>query len=261
MSELMRVLPSGAVQIRMGHFQQGERSLFIEYTTIDDEMATRRNDAHGTFEIHITLDVDDPDLDTVQRFEACCAARTLKAILVGVWYRRRGYHRLLQSGRYVVGTFAEAVAARDADAEHFAKAGFGIRRCKIEAVASTLSDPDAFVDGTVGYYETHVVVALKEPFTNIDDGKFCSTDELLRLSAVADEMVYVAGQRRFVPLSFNLRKRECFVTVRTYGTDRVVNDARVGTCVATLRDAGFELVKTIREFVCFDSNIDVDSEQ
>lgn len=87
-------------------------------------------------------------------------------------------------------------------------------------------------------------------------------DELLRVRELNMWCNQNLRERRcYVPLSFNLKHSEqCFITLRCYDSSRQETLAYEQTCREKIEQAGFEIIKCIREVTIEDDNAAVDSE-
>src|SRR5581483_3983646 len=145
----------------------------------------------------------------------------------------------------------------------------------IEALASTIQDTNMFIntqaagDLRSGYYETHIVFSLTEPYLTdpihpfSEDSRLVITSELKQLSRYNDTLY--EHKLYWVPLSFNLKKAElaqCFLTLRHYSDnfDNVRSDEQKVFSDIQKQIPTLSLVKVIREFVCMDDNPYVDAE-
>ena len=225
------------------------------------------------FELHITVDIN--NTARLETFIKHCSEHRLKPILVGVIYSK-GFERFVQTSRYVTGTYDGAYQKLMLDADTLSSSGFQIKRRKIEAVVSTLDNLQDYVKPvnvekalSQGYYETHIVLSLTEPYLTqtvnsfTDESQLINTSELQKIGDYNTRWYH--GKPYWVPLSFNLKKADlsqCFITLRHYSDSferrdsdeqQVINDITTG--IPTVK-----FLKVIREFVCFDDNPSVDAE-
>lgn len=224
------------------------------------------------FELHITIDLlPEKSNDFINH----CSKHGLKPIFVGVSYTS-GFKRFVQTSRYISGQYPEALLKLNSDANILTISGFKIIRKKIEAIASTIDDPFEYTqlnsdDISSSYYETHIVFGLntqyltdpKQPYVS----EFKSNSELEEIEKINQEYYRnkaFGKYRFFVPLSFNLKKSEenqCFLTLRHYSNEfnKVSEDEQL-IIQKISGDLGIQHIKTIREFVIYDTNSSVDAE-
>lgn len=200
---------------------------------------------NGLFESHITVHAETPE--ALARFKSACAEIGVKCL-----------HIELDSGRNVFQPMIGATHRGDfATARHEAfeleatltRRGFAVTRVKIEAfidnegVPKTNTEARAMGGGT--YFEFHALVTLP------------SSDVPAALRSVCAAH---GGH-----LSRNAFKRDPegrtsrFVTLRVSGVGSRRADSIFGDFLNALREAGFELSKTRREFVVYDSNLELDA--
>lgn len=219
-----------------------------------------------TYELHITIDLS---ADKKDMFISSCTVNGLKPIFVGVKYSS-GFARFVQTSRYISGDLIKASGQLKKDSALLSGLGFIIIREKIEAIACTIDNPMEYVDDDLssGYYETHVVFGLSmaylsEPYT----AEFRPSVELNILDKINSDYYSdktYSNYKFYVPLSFNLKRSEenqCFLTLRHYKNafDKVEADEKM-IIAAVTAIPNVKHVKTIREFVIYDTNCKIDAE-
>lgn len=222
---------------------------------------------HTIFEIHITCDLIDPTAADEERFRQLCVSEGLKPIFVGILYEHgRGYRRLMQTSKYVTGTYEVAVDCMFFCANMVRYGGFDVLRTKIEMLAGCWDEGHAALPVTkaeAAFFETHIVVSHPDSSER--------SQKLSALQGLNRELLAEWRQTRgrHVPLSFNLRKpEECFVTLRAptalgpeARSSRESARAQEDAAIERLTTLGFPVIKSIREVTVYDSNPDVDSEE
>jgi len=208
----------------------------------------------GVFEIHVFVEPLDPPEDRVEAFRIACASGSMKALLLELDYVGKGFVGVLQSSRYIQGDVADARQAAHTDAEVLRAAGFSVIREKVEAVSTNPGVPrdssDAASSPADRYFEFHLLI----------DGKHgpLSEDDMLALRGLATEF----SQRfsRPVPLSYNaLKPAQRFLNLRARGCGVAEAMQPVDQLAAAIAARDLVVKKTIAEYICFDSNRDVDN--
>lgn len=222
-----------------------------------------------TYELHITIDLS---ADKKDMFISSCTVNGLKPIFVGVKYSS-GFARFVQTSRYISGDLIKASEQLKKDSALLSGLEFAIIREKIEAVACTVDNPMEYVgtDLSSGYYETHVVFGLSMAYLSEPTlpytAEFKSSVELSILDKINSDYysdkIY-SNYKFYVPLSFNLKRSEenqCFLTLRHYKNafDKVDADEK-SMITAITAIPNVKHVKTIREFVIYDTNCKIDAE-
>lgn len=218
---------------------------------------TNQEHVTGSFEIHVFVAPLDPPPEVVEAFRAACAAApvAMKALLLNLDYVGKGFVGVLQSSRYVQGDVGAAREAAAADAELLRRAGLSVIREKVEAVAGNDGVPRNAADalGSPGerYFEIHVLI----------DGKAraLSEQDMRSLRGLSGE--FSTRLRTPVPLSYNAMKpsqRFLNLRCRGVGLEQAMEPVHaLERAVAALGE--LEVKKVIAEYVCFDSNRDVDN--
>jgi len=210
----------------------------------------------GLFEIHVFVEPLDPPEERVTAFRAACsgAAAPMKALLLELDYVGKGFVGVLQSSRYIEGDVAAAREAARVDAEVLRAAGFTVIREKVEALSSNPGVPrdvrDAEHSPTDRYFEFHLLI----------DGKSgpLSEADMEALRGLATE--FATRFARPVPLSYNaLKPAQRFLNLRARGCGLAEAMQPVDELAAAISRKDLVVKKTIAEYICFDSNRDVDN--
>lgn len=208
----------------------------------------------GVFELHVFVEPLDPPEARVEAFRVACASGSMKALLLELDYVGKGFVGVLQSSRYIQGGVADARQAVRADAEVLRAAGFTVIREKVEALSNNPGVPrdraDAASSPADRYFEFHLLI----------DGKHgpLSEADMVALRGLSTEF-----SRRFarpVPLSYNaLKPSQRFLNLRARGCGVAEAMAPVEQLAAAIAAHDLVIKKTIAEYICFDSNRDVDN--
>lgn len=192
-----------------------------------------------SFEAHLTVEA--PDAEAVARFEALCATRGLKCVVIEL--PEGAGPRQPMTARWHRGSWEQVRREVEDDAKALRALGLRVVRVKVEALASNPGVPrDAFEaarEPAGRYFEFHVKVHL-------DAGE---PTEPLRLLAEP------FGAR----LSRNARKvhgdgrAERFVTMRVYGVGRDEAEERFEALLEALRRDGHVLSNMLREYTVLDT--------
>lgn len=198
---------------------------------------------NGLFESHITVHAETPE--ALARFQSACAEIGVKCL-----------HIELDSGGNVFQPMIGATHRGDfATARHEAfeleatltRRGFAVTRVKIEAFIENEGVPtgDAQVVGSGTYFEFHALVTLP------------SSDVPAALRSVCAAHGGHLSRNAFKGDPAGRTSR--FVTLRVSGVGSTRADSIFGDFLNALREAGFELSKIRREFVVYDSNLELDA--
>ena len=210
----------------------------------------------GLFEIHVFVEPLDPPEDRVAAFRAACtgAPASMKALLLELDYVGKGFVGVLQSSRYVEGDVARARQAARTDAAVLRAAGFTVIREKVEALASDPGVPRDASDATQSpadrYFEFHLLI----------DGPQgpLSEDDMRSLRGLSSE--FADRFSRPVPLSYNaLKPAQRFLNLRARACGLAEAMQPVDQLAVAIASKGLVVKKTIAEYICFDSNRDVDN--
>ncbi len=211
----------------------------------------------GTFELHVFVAPLDPSPEVVEAFTAACRAAPVpvKALHLRLDYIDRGFIGVLQTSRYVQGDLDHAIRSIRADAEMLRAAGLEVIREKVEALAANDGVPRSAIDAERSpadrYFEFHVLID--------GDDRALSEGDMVSLRGLSRE--FSERLRAPVPLSYNTMKpSQRFLNMRARG---VGLDAALGP-VRALEHAiaergGLRVTKLISEYICFDTNRDVDN--
>jgi len=218
-----------------------------------------KDSIRGLYELHHTIDLDNPTPDEFQRFSKICEAEKLKPIHVGILYST-GWKRLMQTSKYVPGTMSDATTELARIDKLLKDYNYQMIRKKIEMMAQSMSQKYETLPEDK-YYETHIVVKIDEGYW--DGDKFQKTKDIEMMEKLNEEcMKNILHRKLTVPLSFNLKKKnECFITVRSYGVKKVEAEKWEEHCKDLIKQKGYEIIKSIREGVELDDNWKIDSER
>jgi hypothetical protein len=208
----------------------------------------------GVFEIHVFVEPLDPPEERAVAFRTACASGSMKALLLELDYVGKGFVGVLQSSRYIEGDVAAAREAAHADAEVLRAAGFTVIREKVEAVSTNPGVPrdssEAASSPADRYFEFHLLI----------DGKHgpLSEADMLALRGLSTE--FSRQFSRPVPLSYNaLKPAQRFLNLRARGCGRAEAMQPVDQLAQAIAARDLVVKKTIAEYICFDSNRDVDN--
>ncbi len=208
----------------------------------------------GLFEIHVFVEPLDPPEERVEAFRAACAGGKMKALLLELDYVGKGFVGVLQSSRYIEGDVAAAREAARSDAELLRAAGFTVIREKVEALASDPGVPrdarDAEQSPADRYFEFHLLI----------DGQHGPLSEADMESLRGLSTEFSSRFARPVPLSYNaLKPAQRFLNLRARGCGLAEAMQPVDELAAAIARKELVVKKTIAEYICFDSNRDVDN--
>lgn len=203
----------------------------------------------GTFEIHVFVTPLDPPPEIAEKFSQTCKPH-MKGLLLELDYVNKGFVGVLQSSRYVKGTFDDAKRGTEEDAKLLADAGFEVVRKKIEAVATSDGVPKTMADAAHSpkdrYFEFHLLIDRKS-------GPIADED-VASLRTIAHAMSEKLGQP--VPLSYNaLKPAQRFLNFRARGCgldDAMVHVRELEEQIT--KTGELSVVKVISEYICADDN-------
>ena len=211
----------------------------------------------GVFEIHVFVEPLDPPPDRVEAFRVACASSSsgaMKALLLQLDYVGKGFVGVLQSSRYIQGDVAAAREAASTDASVLRAAGFTVIREKVEALASNPGVPRDLAEAASSpadrYFEFHLLI----------DGKHgpLSEHDMLALRGLSTEFAQRCS--RPVPFSYNaLKPSQRFLNLRARGCGSAEAMQPVEQLAVAIAARELVVKKTIAEYICFDSNRDVDN--
>lgn len=198
---------------------------------------------NGLFESHITVHAETPE--ALARFKSACAEIGVKCLHIELDSGAHAFQPMI--GATHRGDFATARGEAFELEATLTRRGFAVTRVKIEAFIENAGvptgDAEAMESGT--YFEFHALVTL--PSSDIP-------------AALRSVCAAHGGH-----LSRNAFKRDPegrtsrFVTLRVSGVGSTRADSIFGDFLNALREAGFELSKIRREFVVYDSNLELDA--
>jgi hypothetical protein len=235
--------------------------------TSPPNLISTNEDVEALHEIHIFLMPLNPSDEDVSRYEKAVdewnlahpdAKKPMKACLLALEFEDAGWIKVMQSSRYVLSNDKSHVVSEcHADAQFFCERGFDVAREKIEASA----------DGIVGipilkedadkwpgkYFEFHIRVERTDKDEMTEEEQGC-------LKALSESFTEELGVP--VPLSYNAlkgsdgkRQRYLNLRVRSGLEDA---DQQVREVTAAIKNKGLRVVKTIREYVWYDSYTGMD---
>jgi hypothetical protein len=201
--------------------------------------------SQGTFEAHVTVDA--ADLDERANFQAACAELGVKCVLIELPHgQTRSQPMTSTYHRGDLAAVVEEVAGVSIDLR---RRGFSVTRLKLEAVVTNtgvpVTDEEARAFPPGNYFEFHVKVLLP-PGADLAPLRALCQEHGAHLSSNALKEVQAGRSERFV-------------TLRVYGVGREAATARFEALVARLREGGYGLSNTLREYTIYDSNIAVDA--
>lgn len=200
---------------------------------------------NGLFESHITVHAETSE--ALLRFKSACAEIGVKCLYIELDSGAHTFQPMI--GATHRGDFASVRREAFELEATLTRRGFAATRVKIEAfienegVPKTDAEAKAMGGGT--YFEFHALVTL--PSSEVP-------------AALRSVCAAHGGH-----LSRNALKRDPdgrnsrFVTLRVAGVGSTRADSIFGNFLTALREAGFELSKIRREFVVFDSNLELDA--
>ena len=189
--------------------------------------------------------------------------KLMKDPLLSLKFEKNGYINVMQSSLYVLSNNREDVIKMTHQlAELFANAGFNVLREKIEASVYGIdgipqTDEEAVKYGK--YFEFHISVQRKngnntEPLTNV---------ELSGLEKISNKFKILFNTP--VPLSFNMNKENSgkayhrYLNFRTRGKGAINSNTELQQILDAIEaETDFSVVKTIREYVWYDTYVKLD---
>ncbi len=211
----------------------------------------------GTFELHVFVAPLDPPPEVIEAFTAACRAASTptKALHLRLDYVHRGFIGVLQTSRYVEGDLDHAIRSIHEDAAMLRAAGLEVIREKVEALASDDGVPKCAADAERSpsdrYFEFHILID--------GDERALSEDDMVSLRGLSRE--FSERLRAPVPLSYNTMKpSQRFLNMRARGVGLDAASAPVRELERSIAErGGLKVKKLIAEYICFDTNRDVDN--
>lgn len=211
----------------------------------------------GTFELHVFVAPLDPPPEVIEAFTAACRSASVptKALHLRLDYVHRGFVGVLQSSRYVTGDVEHAIRSIHEDAEMLRAAGLEVIREKVEALAANEGVPKCATDAERSprdrYFEFHLLID--------GDDHALSEDDMVSLRGLSRE--FSERLRAPVPLSYNTMKpSQRFLNMRARGVGLDAATAPVRELERAIAErGGLKVTKLISEYICFDTNRDVDN--
>lgn len=210
----------------------------------------------GTFEAHITFDCTYNTEEYIELLKKACENSKYKIIFINLnTDQKEGKLQQLMTSSYHCGEYPSIVKQIEEEAyQHFKD--FNIVRIKIESLASNTGVPQGdtekrlFWDSETTYFEFHYKVLVK-------NGE--AEDRLKELQGVCKR-----AQPYHLHLSHNAfqqvdeRNFHYLITMRLFDVGRTSAFATNETIVQYLTEQHFTPLKVVREFVVYDSYIELD---
>lgn len=244
----------------------------VEYKGTYPEMKGKGDP--GLHEIHIFLSELNPSEERVKSYYKAVEdwnalhpelTRKMKACYLALVFRNsNGSHqtvKVMQSARYFPSDNTDQVVKEcHKDADFFAERGFSVIREKIEATAYGIdgipqTDADT-AEHPTKYFEFHIKVGHKE----MGDSYPLTEQEVEKLKKISREFTSKFGVP--IPLSYNCNKDgvsgdglgyQRFLNVRFRNQGILSIRPKVDEITHAIHDAGLRVIKTISEYVWYDS--------
>ncbi|CAF1386676.1 unnamed protein product [Didymodactylos carnosus] len=213
-----------------------------EYKTIMNKLVPT-NVINGTFEVHITVENND-----MEHFLNVCKINKLKSIFIHL--NNGNNPKQLMTSSYHVGTYSNIVEEIKTLANIQFK-DFNIIRLKIESLPSNNGIPENDIDKLLfwdinsNYFEFHYKILIS------------SLNQLRRLKKLCITYELYLARNAFKTISIN--EMYYIITMRLFNVSRVNAFIRNDTIINYLTMNHFPPLKVEREFVVYDSNIDLDN--
>lgn len=229
----------------------------------------------GTFEIHIFMTPLNPNHEIVQKYiqvteqinkergsiDPNCTL--IKPCLLALDFRGKGYVHVMQSSRYCnYSNLDEAISECNKEADLYHKkfqeqdVPITIIREKLEALASSSGVPVTDEEAKIypKYFEFHIRLKRK----NNDTISPVTQEELTELTKISDRFTRVFNTP--VPISYNkINEHQRYLNIRFRNVGSQTSRLRVSEIVDEINKAEyFEWVKTISEYVPYDSFTELD---
>lgn len=231
----------------------------------------------ATQEIHIFLADLNPDDETLERYNKAVAewndnhpelSDKMKNCYLCLVFRDADGNenpvRVLQSARYIRSNDSDYVVQQcHQDANYFVSKGFTVIREKIEATSfgiNGIPTSDEEMRKYPKYFEAHIKIGLTDRDSALVTDE--EIEQLRYLSKQLSDELHIP-----VPLSYNQAKKDvgdCMgfqrfmnVRARTYGRDNFCKMV-VDPVVEVIKKAGYRHIKTINEYVWYDSYPELD---
>jgi len=236
----------------------------------------------GISELHVFFEPINPSLKTVNKFSQICEEineknkdvrgfNKIKACHLCLHYKNVGDLRVMQSSRYLTSNDMDFIINECLNEADLIQKGFddaykngeidekvNIIREKIEATASNKGVPqtnEESLNYPTKYFEFHIRLGRKN-----DDTITCiQEDEILELKELSCQFTEKFGTP--VPLSFNqTNEHQRYLNVRFSQIGSEEAKAKVQEIVKAIDNSkNFKWIKTIAEYVWYDSNRALDS--
>lgn len=204
----------------------------------------RGHSIEGIFEVHIT--VMNESLEKQEYFKKLCSEHGCKALMIELPSGK--YSTQLMTSSYHRGHLKDVQIQAYELSQVFLKAGFVISRTKIEALISNSGVPqtkeEASTLSSENYFEFHIKIALPHH------------DNLMILNQICKATDAHLSKNSFKKIDEQASER--FVTQRMYNIGKIEALERFNKCLEALKQSGYSILSTQREYAVYDSNIYID---
>ncbi len=228
------------------------RDKSVEYKSKLDSLVPT-NIVKGTFEAHITFDCTNDTENYIERLKKSCENSKYKIIFINLnSNRKEDKLQQLMTSSYHCGEYPLIVKQIEEEAYRYFQ-DFNIVRIKIESLASNIGVPETDMDKqlfwnpTSTYFEFHYKVLIK------------NKNELTELQSICQSCYPYS-----LHLSHNAFQKvdeENFyymITMRLFNVGREHAFEQNEEVVKYLTEKKFPPIKVVREFVVYDSHIELD---
>lgn len=230
-------------------------NLSTEYKSKLDTLVPT-NIIKGTFEAHVTFECSHNTNETIEKLKNICKNTKYKLIFIELDSSKKNDNfTQLMTSSYYTGEYPSIVKTiEDEVYKHFED--FNIIRIKIESLASnegvpqTNTEKELHWDKETNYFEFHYKVLVKKnsarSLKKLRD--ICESNRNLQLHV---------SRNAFKQLDEN--DSHYMVTMRLFYTGRTVAFERNDEVIEYLTRSHFPPLKTVREFIVYDTHIELDS--
>lgn len=216
----------------------------VDYLTPNLENVLQNHEYEGIFEIHVT--VENVDVESQEKFRNLCGELSCKAVMIELPSGQ--VPKQLMTASYHSGTLRTVIKDAFKLAQKIAHAGFKVTRVKVEAMISNKGVPESEEEALklpkTNYFEFHYKVLVNA--TQVELLTELCKNNAAKLSANAFKKLNNESEYRFV-------------TVRMYATGRERAKARFDKVMDVLKENGFQIASSMREYAVYDSNVHLDS--
>ncbi len=214
------------------------------------------NIVKGTFEAHITFDCTHDTEKCLERLKKTCENSKYKIIFINLNTRRKDDKlQQLMTSSYHCGEYPSIVKQIEEEAyRHFQD--FNIVRIKIESLASNVGIPETdmdkqlFWDNSSTYFEFHYKVLVKN---GRDENKLKELETVCQRSYQYPLHLSHNAFQKLDEENFHY-----MITMRLFDVGRENAFEQNEEVVKYLTDQKFPPMKVVREFVVYDSHIELD---